>query len=152
MDHLGKIRRFHWKERLKTGKIAKFEGATSYKRAKISVKIAPQSYENLQMFVWWGERTCHVESWKKTLWKGLPPLLLIRRIQPKYFQKFCKLIDYEVITITSTARDTAKEQSKSTTLHCCHALLYISSPSGFPFRKRSLPFFRTLLETQECFH
>ena len=51
MDHLGKIRWYLWKERLKTGKIAKFEGATSYKRAKISVKIAPQSCENLQKFV-----------------------------------------------------------------------------------------------------
>ena len=65
MDHLGKISWYHWKERLKTGKIAKFEGATSYKRAKISVKIAPQSYENLQTFVWLGERTCYVKSWKK---------------------------------------------------------------------------------------
>ena len=81
---------------------------------------------------------------KRKLWKGLSPLLLIRRIQPKYFHKFCKLTDYEVITITSTARETAKEQSKSTTLHGYHALLYISSPSAFPFRKRPLPFLRHL--------
>ena len=65
MDHLGKIRWYHWKERLKTGKIAKFEGATSYKRAKISVKIAPQSYENLQTFVWWGNELAMSKVEKK---------------------------------------------------------------------------------------
>ena len=32
MDYLGKIRWYHWKER---HKIAKFEGATSYKGPKI---------------------------------------------------------------------------------------------------------------------
>ena len=35
MDHLGKIRWSYWKERLKIDKIAKFEGVTSYKWAKI---------------------------------------------------------------------------------------------------------------------
>ena len=41
-------------------------------------------------------------------------------------------------------------KSKSTTFHGNHALLYISSPSGFPFRKWSLAFFKhfLLLEAQ----
>lgn len=91
-------------------------------------------------------------------------------------------MDYEVITITSTnlvpralfltskarekppgdevAHQQQRERqkinitlkSKSTTLHGNHALLYISSPSGFPFRKWSLAFFRhfLFLETQSA--
>ena len=36
-------------------------------------------------------------------------------------------------------------KSKSTTFHGNHALFYISSPSGFPFRKWSVAFFRHFL-------
>ena len=42
MDKLKKIRWHHWKERLKTSKIAKFEIDTSL----ASENIAPESWEN----------------------------------------------------------------------------------------------------------
>ena len=50
MDKFGKIRRHHWKGRLKISKISKFESdlLTSYK------DTAPQSREILQTFVWGG--------------------------------------------------------------------------------------------------
>ena len=54
MDQLGKIRRQHWKERLKLSKTAKFESDTSL----ASKDIAQQSCENLQTFVWWGASLC----------------------------------------------------------------------------------------------
>lgn len=46
MKKLGKIRRHHWKERLKIGKFTKVD-SDSLKRAKI-----PQSCEYSQTFVW----------------------------------------------------------------------------------------------------
>lgn len=46
MKKLGKIRRHHWKERLKIGKLTKVE-SDSLKRAKI-----PKSCEYSQTFVW----------------------------------------------------------------------------------------------------
>ena len=48
MDKFGKIRRHHWKGRLKISKISKFESdlLKSYK------DTAPQSREILQTFVW----------------------------------------------------------------------------------------------------
>ena len=144
------------------------------------MKISPQSCENLQTFVWWGERTCLVKSWKKRKNCG--------RVYPlyywsKYFHEICSLIDCEVTTITSTnlvprgrfftskarekrpgdevAHQRQRERqksnitlkSKSTTFHGNHALLYISSPSGFPFRKWSLVFFRHFFISRntECF-
>ena len=48
MDKLRNIRRHHWKERLKTGKIAKFESNL----LKTNEDIAPQRCEILQTFVW----------------------------------------------------------------------------------------------------
>ena len=50
MDKFGKIRRHHWKGRLKISKISKFESdlLKSYK------DTAPQSREILQTFVWRG--------------------------------------------------------------------------------------------------
>ena len=50
MDEFGKIRRHHWKGRLKISKISKFESdlLRSYK------DTAPQSREILQTFVWGG--------------------------------------------------------------------------------------------------
>ena len=50
MDKFGKIRRHHWKGRLKISKISKFESdlLKSYK------DTAPQSREILQTFVWGG--------------------------------------------------------------------------------------------------
>ena len=50
MDEFGKIRRHHWKGRLKISKISKFESdlLKSYK------DTAPQSREILQTFVWGG--------------------------------------------------------------------------------------------------
>ena len=59
MDKFGKIRRHHWKGRLKISKISKFESdlLRSYK------DTAPQSREILQTFVWgggggrWGAQT-----------------------------------------------------------------------------------------------
>ena len=45
MDQFGKIRRHHWKERLKISKIAKFESDRSLASEDI---VAPQSCENLQ--------------------------------------------------------------------------------------------------------
>ena len=45
MDKLRKIRQHHWKEHLTIGKTAKFENDPSEDNA-------PQSCENLQMFVW----------------------------------------------------------------------------------------------------
>ena len=53
MDKFGKIRRQHWKGRLKISKISKFESdlLKSYKDA------APQSREILQTFVWGGAQT-----------------------------------------------------------------------------------------------
>ena len=50
MDKFGKIRRHHWKGRLKISKISKFESdlLRSYK------DTAPQSREILQTFVWGG--------------------------------------------------------------------------------------------------
>ena len=50
MDEFGKIRRHHWKERLKISKISKFESdlLKSYK------DTAPQSREIWQTFVWGG--------------------------------------------------------------------------------------------------
>ena len=55
MDKLEKIRRHHWKERLKINKIAKFESDTSL----ASEDIALQSREILQTFLWWGAQTCN---------------------------------------------------------------------------------------------
>ena len=98
----------------------------------------------------------------------------------KHFHEICRLIDCEVTTITSNnlvprtlfltskarekppgdevAHQRQRERqksnitlkSKSTTFHGNHALLYISSPSGFPIRKWSQAFFRhfLFLETQ----
>ena len=53
MDEFGKIRRHHWKGRLKISKISKFESdlLKSYK------DTAPQSREILQTFVWGGGGT-----------------------------------------------------------------------------------------------
>ena len=50
MDEFGKIRRHHWKGRLKISKISKFESdlLKSYK------DTAPQSHEIWQTFVWGG--------------------------------------------------------------------------------------------------
>ena len=52
MDQLRKIRRHHWKERIKISKIDKFESDTP----KASEDIASRSCENLQTFLWgaWG--------------------------------------------------------------------------------------------------
>ena len=50
MDKLGKIRRHHWKERLKINKIAKFESDL----LKTNEDIASYSREILQTFVWVG--------------------------------------------------------------------------------------------------
>ena len=47
---LGKIRRHHWKERLKVGKNAKFESDM----LKTNEEMTPQSREILQTFEWWG--------------------------------------------------------------------------------------------------
>ena len=46
MDKLGKIRRHHWKERLKISKSTKFESDL----LKTNDDISPQSREILQMF------------------------------------------------------------------------------------------------------
>ena len=46
---MDKIRRHHWKENLKIGKIAKFESDL----LKTNEDTAPQSREILQTFVWW---------------------------------------------------------------------------------------------------
>ena len=53
MDKLGKIRRHHWKKRLKISKIAKFE-SDLFKTNEDTT--APQSREILQPFVWWGHK------------------------------------------------------------------------------------------------
>ena len=50
MDQLWKIRRHHWKKRLKISKSAKVKSDTSQE----SEDIAQQSCEHLQTFVWWG--------------------------------------------------------------------------------------------------
>ena len=50
MDKLRNIRRHHWKERLKIGKLGKFESDLS----KTNEDIAPQRSEILQTFVWRG--------------------------------------------------------------------------------------------------
>ena len=47
--------KYHWKERFKISKIAKFESDL----LKTNEDIASQSREILQTFVWWGEQTCH---------------------------------------------------------------------------------------------
>ena len=49
MDNLGKICRHHWKERLNSSKIVKFESDTFY---------VSKDCENLQTFVWWGASLC----------------------------------------------------------------------------------------------
>ena len=53
MDKFGKIRRHHWKGRLKISKISKFESDL----LKTNKDIAPQSREILQTFVWWVAQT-----------------------------------------------------------------------------------------------
>ena len=52
MDQLRKIRRHHWKERVKISKIAKFESDL----LKTKEDTALKSRENLQTFVRWGRR------------------------------------------------------------------------------------------------
>ena len=52
MDQLGKIRRHHWKERVKISKIAKFESDL----LKTKEDTVPKRRENLQTFVRWGHR------------------------------------------------------------------------------------------------
>ena len=54
MDQLGKIRRHHWKERVKISKTAKFESDL----LKTKEDTALKSRENLQTFVWWAAQTC----------------------------------------------------------------------------------------------
>lgn len=54
MDHAGKIRRYHRKERLKISIFAKFESDLS----KPNEYIVPQRSENLPTFIWWGAQTC----------------------------------------------------------------------------------------------
>ena len=49
MDQLGKIRRYHRKERLKISIFAKFESDLS----KPNEYIVPQRSENLPTFIWW---------------------------------------------------------------------------------------------------
>ena len=50
MDQLRKIRRHHWKERVKISKIAKFESDL----LKTKEDTVPKRRENLQTFVRWG--------------------------------------------------------------------------------------------------
>ena len=50
MEQLVKIRRHHWKERLRISKIAKFENDF----LKTNESIAPQCREILKTFLWWG--------------------------------------------------------------------------------------------------
>ena len=45
--------KYHWKERFKISKIAKFESDL----LKTNEDIASQSREILQTFVWWGAQT-----------------------------------------------------------------------------------------------
>ena len=54
MDQLRKIRRHHWKERVKISKIAKFESDF----LKTKEDTVPKSRDNLQTFVRWGAQTC----------------------------------------------------------------------------------------------
>ena len=53
MDKLRNIRRYHWNERLKFTKIAKFKSNL----LKTNEDIAPQRCQILQTFVWWGVGT-----------------------------------------------------------------------------------------------
>ena len=53
MDQLRKIRRHHWKERVKISKIAKFESDL----LKTKEDTALKSRKNLQTFVWWAAQT-----------------------------------------------------------------------------------------------
>ena len=50
MDQLRKIRRHHWKERVKISKIAKFESDL----LKTKEDTVPKRRENLQTFARWG--------------------------------------------------------------------------------------------------
>ena len=51
MYKFGKIRRHNWKERLEISKRTKFESDES----QACEGKAPQSYEKLQKYVWWGD-------------------------------------------------------------------------------------------------
>ena len=61
MDKLEKIRLHHRKERLKIGKISKFESDL----LKAYKDTAPQSRKILQTFVWWGAQTCPPPHYRK---------------------------------------------------------------------------------------
>ena len=99
MDQFGKIRRHHWKERLKISKIAKFESDTSlssegiaYKRLELrrrrscilitfqQITFKLGNYTNFKA-LFSVESThfselVHVKSWKNP-WTGLSLLLLL---------------------------------------------------------------------------